>query len=223
MFIAALFTKARKWKQPRCPSEDKWIRKFWYIYTMEYYSAIKKNTFESILMRWMKLEAILQSEVSQREKHQYSNINAYIWNLEKWWRWPYTRQRMRHIKRADFWTLWEKARVGWFERIAMKHVYYHIWNRSPVQVRCMKQGTHSWWTGTTQRDGMGRDNPEGGSGWGKHVYPWLIQVNLLQKLPQYCKGISLQLKWINNFFNGWYFKKKKHSYGIMLGWLFMGY
>ena len=72
MFIAALFIIARTWKQPRCPSADKWIRKLWYIYTMEYYSTIKNNTFESILMRWMKLESIIQSEVSQKDKHQYS-------------------------------------------------------------------------------------------------------------------------------------------------------
>ena len=72
MFTAALFTKARTWKQPRCPSADKWIRKLWYVYTMEYYSAIKKNTFESALMRWIKLEPIIQSEVSQKEKHKYS-------------------------------------------------------------------------------------------------------------------------------------------------------
>ena len=71
-FITALFTIARTWKQPRCPLADEWIRKLWYIHTMEYYSAIKKNAFESILMRWMKLEPIIQSEVSQKEKHQYS-------------------------------------------------------------------------------------------------------------------------------------------------------
>ena len=70
IFTTALFTIARTWKQPRCPSADKWIRKLRYIYTMEYYSAIKKNTFESILMRWMKLEPIIQSEVSQKEKHK---------------------------------------------------------------------------------------------------------------------------------------------------------
>ena len=74
MFIAALFIIARTWKQPRCPSADEGIRKLWYIYTMEYYSAIKKNTFESVLMRWMKLEPIIQSEVSQKEKHQNSII-----------------------------------------------------------------------------------------------------------------------------------------------------
>ena len=64
MFTAALFTTARTWKQPRCPLTDKWIRELWYIYTMEYYSAIKKNAFESVLMRWMKLEPIIQSEIS---------------------------------------------------------------------------------------------------------------------------------------------------------------
>ena len=69
MFITALFIITRTWKQPRCPSADEWIRKLWYIYTMSYYSAIKKNTFESFLMRWMKLEPIIQSEVSQKEKH----------------------------------------------------------------------------------------------------------------------------------------------------------
>ena len=72
MFIAAPFIIARTWKQPRCPSSDEWIRKLWYIYTMEYYSAIKKKTFESVLMRWMKLQPIIQSAVSQKEKHQYS-------------------------------------------------------------------------------------------------------------------------------------------------------
>ena len=64
MFIAALFIIARTWKQPRCPSADEWIRTLWYIYTMEYYSAIKKNTFESVLVRWVKLEPVIQSEVS---------------------------------------------------------------------------------------------------------------------------------------------------------------
>ena len=62
MFIAALFTIARTWKQLRCLSADKWIRKLCYIYTMEYNSAVKKNAFESVLMRWMKLEPIIQSE-----------------------------------------------------------------------------------------------------------------------------------------------------------------
>ena len=70
MFIAALFTIARTWKQPICPFADRGIRKLWYIYSMEYYSAVKKSTFESVLLRWMKLEPIIQSEVSQKEIHQ---------------------------------------------------------------------------------------------------------------------------------------------------------
>ena len=80
MFIAALFIIARTRKQSRCPSADEWIRKLWYRYTMEYYSAIKKNTFESVLMRRMKLETIIQSEVSQKEKHQYS-ILTHIYGI----------------------------------------------------------------------------------------------------------------------------------------------
>ena len=71
MFIATLLTIARTWKQPRCPSTDEWIKKLWYIHTMEYYSAIKRNTFESVLMRWMNLESIIQNEVSQKEKDKY--------------------------------------------------------------------------------------------------------------------------------------------------------
>ena len=66
MFIAALFIIARTWKQPRCPSTDEWIRQLWYINIREYYSPIKRNAIESVLMRWMKREPIIQSEVSQR-------------------------------------------------------------------------------------------------------------------------------------------------------------
>ena len=69
--IAALFTIARIWKQPRCPLTGEWIRKLCYIYAMEYYSAIKTKAFESVLMRWMNLEPMIQSEVSQKEKEKY--------------------------------------------------------------------------------------------------------------------------------------------------------
>ena len=68
LFVATLFTIARTWKQPRSPSTDEWIKKLWYIYTMEYYSAIKRNAFESVLMMWMNLEHI-QSEVRKRKKN----------------------------------------------------------------------------------------------------------------------------------------------------------
>ena len=71
MFIAALFTIARSWKQPKCPSTDKWIKMMWYIYTMEYYSAIKRNETGSFVEMWMALESVIQSEVSQKEKNKY--------------------------------------------------------------------------------------------------------------------------------------------------------
>ena len=71
MFIAALFTIARTWKQPKCPSTDEWIKERWLIYTMEYYSAIKENEIELFEVRWMDLESIIQSEVRQKEKNKY--------------------------------------------------------------------------------------------------------------------------------------------------------
>ena len=71
MFIAALSTIARTWKQPKCPSTDEWIKKMWHIYTMEYYSAIKRNEIELFVVRWMDLESVIQSEVSQKEKNKY--------------------------------------------------------------------------------------------------------------------------------------------------------
>ena len=80
VFFAALFIIARTWKQPICPSADEWIRKLWYIYTVEYYSAIKKNSFESVLMRWMKLEPIIQSEVSQKDK-DHNSILTHIYGI----------------------------------------------------------------------------------------------------------------------------------------------
>ena len=82
MFIAALFTIARIWKQPRCPSTDEWIKKLWYIYTMEYYSAIKRKAFESVLMRCRNLEPIMRSEVSQKEKYKYC-ILVHMYGIQK--------------------------------------------------------------------------------------------------------------------------------------------
>ena len=108
-----------------------------------------------------------------------------IWNCET--------AKETQMYRTVFWTLWEKVRVEWFETIVFKHVYYHMWNRSPVQVRCMRQGAQGWCTGMTLRDGMGKE-VGGGPGWGTHVHPWLIHVNVCQKPLQYCRVISLQLK-----------------------------
>ena len=82
MFIAALFTIARTWKQPKCPSLDEWIKKMWHIYTMEYYSAIKRNEMEVFVVRWMELESVIQSEVSHTEREkQIQYAHTYIWNL----------------------------------------------------------------------------------------------------------------------------------------------
>ena len=83
MFIAALLTIAKTWKQPRCPFTDEWIKRLWYIIKMEYYSAVEMNAFESVLLRWVNLEPILQSEVSQKEKDKYHILMHNIQNLEK--------------------------------------------------------------------------------------------------------------------------------------------
>ena len=78
MFTAGLFAGARIWKQPECPLTDEWIENLWYIHTMQYSSAIKRNAFESVLMRWMNQEPIIQSEVSQKEKDKY-HVLTHTW------------------------------------------------------------------------------------------------------------------------------------------------
>ena len=80
MFIAALFTTARSWKQPKCPLTDKWIKKLWYIYTMEYYSAIERNEIGSFVEMWIDLETVIQSEVSRKEKNKY-HILTHIYGI----------------------------------------------------------------------------------------------------------------------------------------------
>ena len=98
--------------------------------------------------------------------------------------------------RTDFWTLWEKARVRWSERITLKHVYYQVWNRSPAQVGCMRQVLRAGALGRPRGMGWGW-RWEGVSGWGPHVNPWLIHINVWQKPLQYCKVIGPQLIKIN--------------------------
>ena len=97
------------------------------LYTMEYYSAIKKNTFESVLMRWMKLEPIIQSEVNQKEKHQYS-ILTHIYGIKKDGNnnpvYETTKETLMY--RTALWTLLERERLGRFGRMAFKHVKYHV-------------------------------------------------------------------------------------------------
>ena len=83
------------------------------------------------------------------------------------------------MNRTVFWILWERERVGRFGGMALKHVKYHIRNESPVQVRCRIQDAWGWCTGMTQRDGTGRE-VGGVSGWGTHVHPWRIHVDVWQ-------------------------------------------
>ena len=83
MFIAALFTIARTWKQPKCPSTDEWIKKMWHIYTMEYYSVMKRNQTELFVVRWMDLESVMQSEVSEKEKNKYRRLTHTYGILKK--------------------------------------------------------------------------------------------------------------------------------------------
>ena len=110
--------------------------------------------------------------------------------------------------RTDFWTLWEKVRVGCFERTASKHVYYQGWNRSPAQVGCVRQVLRPGALGRPRGIGQ-RGRWEGGSGWGIYLNPCLIHVNIWQKPLQYFKVICLQLVKIN-------WKKKKEWEQIVM-------
>ena len=112
LFIAVIFTIARTWKQLRCPLTDEQIRKLWHIYTMEYYSAIKRNAFESLLMRWMNLESIIQSEVSQKEKDKY-HILTHIYGIQKnaTEEFIYRATMEKQTQRTSLWT-WGQVRKG---------------------------------------------------------------------------------------------------------------
>ena len=114
MFIAALFTIARTWKQPKCATTDEWIKKMRYIYTMEYYSAIKRNEIGSFVEMWMDLESVMQSEVSKKEKNKYC-ILTHICRIQKnGTDEPICRAgREMQTQRMDTWT--QQGRGGWDE------------------------------------------------------------------------------------------------------------
>ena len=181
MFIAALFIIAKTWKQPRCPLEDEWIRKLWYIYTMEYYSAIEKNAFESIIMRWMKLEPIIQSEVSQKEKHQCSILMHIYMEVRKMVTITlYVRQQKRHRCIEQSFGLCWRGR-GWDD------LGEWYWNMYTIiyEMNCQSKfdawywmlgaGALGWPRGMVQEGRW-----EGGSGWEAHVHPWWIHVDVWQ-------------------------------------------
>ena len=112
LFIAALFTIAKTWTQPRCPSTDEWMKKLWQIYTMEYYSAIKRNSFKLVLMRSMNPEPIIQSEVSQKEKDKYW-VLMHIYRIQKngTEEFIYRAEMGKQTYRIDLWT-WGEGRKG---------------------------------------------------------------------------------------------------------------
>ena len=95
IFTEALFTTARTWKQPKCTSTEECIKKMWYIYTMEYYSAIKRNEIRSFAETWVDLETVIQSEVSQKEKNKYHILMHICWICKNWYRWSYLQSRNR--------------------------------------------------------------------------------------------------------------------------------
>ena len=138
--------------QCRCPSTDKWIKKLWYIYTMEYHSAIKRNAFEAILMRWTNLEPIIQVK-SEREE-QISYINAYIWNLERWyWLFAWQQWSCRHREQ----TCGHSVGRGGSGRIERVTLNIYITTRkidSQFVVWCGELKPRRS-VGTTKRSGMG--------------------------------------------------------------------
>ena len=123
MFIAAIFATARTWKQPRCPLIDEWIKKLWYIYTMGYYPAIKRNAFQSVLMRWTNLECTIQNEVSQKEKYKY-HIRMHIYGIQKDGTDEFILRAavQKQTQKTDLWKQWEgrKQKVRRMKRVTWK-------------------------------------------------------------------------------------------------------
>ena len=175
-FMLRVFFFCRTWKQPGCPLADKWIHKLWYIDTMVYYSAIKKKEHIWVNSNEVDETGAYYTEWSKSEKEtpmQY--INAYIQNSKDGNDDPiWKTAKETQMYRTDFWTLWENARVGWSERIALKHVYYHVWNGSPVQVQCVTQGAQG-----TLRDGIGRE-----------VRGWFRMGNTCKPMADSCQGMA---------------------------------
>ena len=114
MFIAALFTIARSWKQPKCPLTDEWIKKMWYIYTMEYNSAMKRNEIESFVVTWTDLETVIQSEVSQKEKNKYLLLTPVCGTQKNGTDEPVCRQKLTHrCREQTYGHQGGKTAVGW--------------------------------------------------------------------------------------------------------------
>ena len=174
LFIASLLTIARTWKQPRCPLTDEWIKQFWYIYTMEYYSAIDRNTYESVLTRWMNLEPIIQSEVSQKEKDK-SRILTHIYRIQK--------MVLKNLQGSNGQTILENTlmdiRKGeqWvrcMERVTQKLTLLNIKQIANGNL-LYGSGNSNRGSVSTQREGDGREMEGSFKREGIYVYLWLIQ------------------------------------------------
>ena len=170
MFIAALFTIARTWKQPSISLTHTWIKKLWFIYTVEYYSSIKRNTFDSVIMRWINLETILQSEASHKEKDKYQILmHIYMESRKIWWTYLQGSSRDVDIENRFVDTVGE-GESGTTENII--ETYY---------VKSEIQGKVGIWCKELKFGALGQPRGVG-------------CVDIWQKPMQYCKTIILQLK-----------------------------
>ena len=149
LFIAVLFTIGGTWKQPKHPLTDEWIKKMWYIYMMEYYSAIKRNKTGSFAVTWWKLESVIQSKVSRKEKNKY-HILIHICGMEKSYRdEPNVKAGIKtQRKRMDIWTQGRVGRVGQTGRVALTYIHPHMQNRQLGGSCCTAQRAQlgaQWW------------------------------------------------------------------------------
>ena len=130
IFIAALFTIARSWKPPKCPSTDEWIKKMWYIYTMEYYSVIKRNEIGSFVEMWMDLETVIQSEVSQKEKNKYRILKHILEPRKMVQMNRFAGQKLSYrCREQTYGYQGGKGRVGRSRRLGLTYVHYYEKNR----------------------------------------------------------------------------------------------
>ena len=175
LFIAALFTIAGTWKQPRSPSTEEWIKKLWYIYTMEYYSTISKKAFESVLMRWVNLELIIRSEVSQKDKYTLMYIYGIQINGTEEFTYRAAKERETENRFMDM--ARGEERVRCMERVT--------WKLTLPYVKQIANGNLLYGSGnsnkgsvSTQRGEMGREMGGRFIKEGIQVYLWLIHVEV---------------------------------------------
>ena len=177
MFIEELFTIARTRKQPRCPQTDEWTKRLWYICTMNYYSTIKKNAYESILMRWMNLEPIIQSELSQKEKYKY-RILVHIHGIQK----DSTDEFMnrgameKQTQKTDVRTQ-RRKRLRPMETVTWKFIIPYVKQATNGNLLYDSRSSNRG-SVTIQKDGMGREMEGRLRRVGTWVYLWLILVDV---------------------------------------------